>query len=56
MVGSRKKIAEQQKPITVLERLGGKPKHVIHAGTKASSRAERKARLASLARQGQGSK
>jgi hypothetical protein len=42
MVGSRKKIAEQKKPVTVLERLGGKPGHVVDLGKKGSSRAERK--------------
>lgn len=34
-----------KKPATVLERLGGKPSHVMHGGRRASSRAERKARV-----------
>lgn len=45
MVGSRKTISGKQKPTTVLERLGGKPKLVVRAGKKASSRVQRKARL-----------
>jgi|694.fasta_scaffold64962_7 hypothetical protein len=50
MVGSRKKNDNVAKPTTVLERLGGEPKHVIDAGKKASSRVERKARLRSKTR------
>lgn len=50
-LSKQKTAVDQTKiPTTTLERLGGKPRHVVYAGKKASSRAERKASSGAKAR------